>query len=320
MVVRSAHGTSTQPGVAQPGTAQPAAARPKRAGSAAPAEQVEPWQDLSEDYRRAAGRMIEFHMMSEIVGPVHEFRWVPRAPSLHAKQVFAAKSQDEIGHGLMLLRVCEDLTGKSRADYMEQILDGPPRFMNIFHYPWDEWVDPAIVAWLIDGAEIERQATLLRSSYGPYARAMRKIVKEEGFHHHCGRYLVEQMMAGSPAQRSAVQRGVERWWLRTLAMFGPSDENSKHGPTLMAFGLKLSHNEALRQSFLTKYVPQIRAMGVEIPDGNLGRDEETGRWTYTEPDWAEFSSLLRGGSPVGADLQRELREARGASAWLLAAA
>jgi ring-1,2-phenylacetyl-CoA epoxidase subunit PaaA len=264
--------------------------------------------------------MIEFHMMSEIVGPVHEFRWVPRAPSLHAKLVFAAKSQDEIGHGLMLMRVCEDLTGKSRAEYIEQILDGPPRFMNIFHYPWDEWVDPAIVAWLIDGAEIERQATLLRSSYGPYARAMRKIVKEEGFHHHCGRYLIGQMMDGTPGQRSAVQRGVDRWWLRTLAMFGPSDENSKHGPTLMAYGLKLSHNEALRQSFLTKYVPQIRAMGVEVPDDKLSRDEETGRWTYTEPDWAEFSSLLRGGSPVGADLQRELREARGANAWLLAAA
>jgi ring-1,2-phenylacetyl-CoA epoxidase subunit PaaA len=295
-------------------------AQQKRAQSVPRVEQVEPWQDLSEDYRRAAARMIEFHMMSEIVGPVHEFRWVPRAPSLHAKLVFAAKSQDEIGHGLMLMRVCEDLTGKSRAEYIEQILDGPPRFMNIFHYPWDEWVDPAIVAWLIDGAEIERQATLLRSSYGPYARAMRKIVKEEGFHHHCGRYLIGQMMDGTPGQRSAVQRGVDRWWLRTLAMFGPSDENSKHGPTLMAYGLKLSHNEALRQSFLTKYVPQIRAMGVEVPDDKLSRDEETGRWTYTEPDWAEFSSLLRGGSPVGADLQRELREARGANAWLLAAA
>lgn len=281
-------------------------------------DRVEPWMDLDEDYRRAAGRMIEFHMMSEVVGPVHEFRWVPRAPSLQAKLVFSAKSQDEIGHGLMLMRVCEDLTGKTRAQYIEEILDGPPRFMNIFHYPWDEWVDPAIVAWLIDGAEIERQATLLRSSYGPYARAMKKIVKEEGFHHHCGRYLIEQMMAGTPQQRAAVQRGVERWWPRTLAMFGPPDEHSKHGPELIRFGLKLSNNDALRQSWLTKFVPQIRAMGVEVPDDDLAFDEEARHWSYTEPDWAEFSSLLRGGSPVGSDLQRQLREARGPNAWLLA--
>lgn len=281
-------------------------------------DRVEPWMDLDDDYRRAATRMIEFHMMSEVVGPVHEFHWVPRAPSLHAKLVFAAKSQDEIGHGLMLMRVCEDLTGKTRAQYVEEILDGPPRFMNIFHYPWDEWVDPAIVAWLIDGAEIERQATLLRSSYGPYARAMKKIVKEEGFHHHCGRYLIEQMMAGTPQQRAAVQRGVERWWPRTLAMFGPPDEHSKHGPELIRFGLKLSNNDALRQSWLTKFVPQIRAMGVEVPDDALAYDEQTRRWSYTEPDWSEFSSLLRGGSPVGAELQRKLREARGPHAWLLA--
>jgi ring-1,2-phenylacetyl-CoA epoxidase subunit PaaA len=282
--------------------------------------QVEPWMDLDDEYRAAAARMIEFHMMSEIVGPVHEFRWVPRAPSLHAKQVFAAKSQDEIGHGLMLLRVCEDLTGKTRAQYLEEILDGPPRFMNIFHYPWAEWVDPAIVAWLIDGAEIERQATLIRSSYGPYARAMRKIVKEEGFHHHCGRFLIGQMMAGTPAQRQAVQRGLDRWWLRTLAMFGPPDEHSKHGPKLMALGLKLSNNDALRQSWLTKFVPQIHAMGLDIPDDKLAYDEATGRWSHSEPDWDEFKGLLRGGSPVGGQLQKELRDARGLSSWLTKAA
>ena len=281
---------------------------------------LEPWMDLDEDYRAAAARMMEFHMMSEVVGPVHEFRWVPKAPSLQAKLIFAAKSQDEVGHGLMLMRVCEDLTGKTRREYVEELLEGPPRFMNIFHYPWDEWVDPAIVAWLIDGAEIERQATLLRSSYGPYARAMRKILKEEGFHHHCGRYLVETMMAGTASQQQAVQRGVERWWLRTLAMFGPSDENSTHGAKLMAYGLKLSRNEDLRQSWLTKFVPQIRAMGVEVPDDNLAYDEQTARWSYTQPDWEEFRSLLRGGSPVGGELQRELRQARGLNAWLLEAA
>lgn len=280
-------------------------------------EQVEPWMDLDEDYRQAAARMIEFHMMSELVGPVHEFRWVPKAPSLHAKLVFAAKSQDEVGHGLMLMRVCQDLTGKSRRTYLEEILEGPPRFMNIFHYPWDEWVDPAIVAWLIDGAEIERQATLIRSSYGPYARAMRKIVKEEGFHHHAGRFLIEQMMAGNSAQQAAVQHGVERWFSRTLAMFGPPDSASTHGARSIAYGLKLSWNEDLRQSWLTKFVPQIRGMGLEIPDDRLAYDPSSERWSYTEPDWEEFRSLLRGGSPVGGDLQRDLRRARGLNAWLL---
>jgi ring-1,2-phenylacetyl-CoA epoxidase subunit PaaA len=277
----------------------------------------ERWQDLPEDYVREASRMIEFHMMSEIVGPVHEFAWVPKAPSIEAKLIFAAKSQDEIGHGLMLLRVCEDLTGTSRAEYMERILDGPPRFMNIFHYPWDSWADPAIVAWLIDGAEIERQATLTRSSYGPYARAMRKIVKEEGFHHHCGRYLIGQMVAAGPAQKREVQDAVARWWPRTLAMFGPRE--STHGAKLMSIGMKLSDNEALRQSWLTKFVPQIHAMGLEIPDDRLAFDETTRTWSYTEPDWAEFRSLLRGGSPIGADLQRRMKQARWVNRWLEAA-
>lgn len=284
----------------------------------AAATRFERWQDLPEDYVREAARMMEFHMMSEIVGPVHEFGWVPKAPSLEAKLIFAAKSQDEVGHGLMLLRVCEDLTGTSRAQYMEQILEGPPRFMNIFHYPWDSWADPAIVAWLIDGAEIERQATLTRSSYGPYARAMRKIVKEEGFHHHCGRYLVAQMVAAGPAQKREVQHAVDRWWPRTLAMFGPPDGQSTHGATLMSMGLKLSRNEDLRQSWLTKFVPQIHTMGLDIPDDAVTQDDDTGTWSYTAPDWDEFRSLLRGGSPIGEDLQRRMKQSRWVNRWLLA--
>jgi ring-1,2-phenylacetyl-CoA epoxidase subunit PaaA len=261
--------------------------------------------------------MMEFHMMSELVGPVHEFWWVPRAPSLEAKLVFAAKSQDEVGHGLGLLRVCEDLTGRSRESYLEQILEGPPRFMNIFHYPWEHWADPVIVAWLIDGAEIERQTTLLKSSYGPYARAMKKIVKEEGFHYHCGRYLAARMVEAGPAPKRSLQDALERWWPRILSMFGPHDSASTHGAQLIAFGLKLSENEVLRQSYLTKFVPRIKEMGLELTDDRLAFDEETGTWSYTEPDWEEFRSLLRGGSPVGADLQRTLREARFTNRWLL---
>lgn len=276
----------------------------------------EAYHDLPENYRREAARMFEFHMMSEIIGPVHEFWWVPRAPSIEAKLIFAAKSQDEVGHGLALLRVCEDLTGKTRAEYMEDMLEGPPRFMNIFHYPWDEWADPAIVAWLIDGAEIERQTTLLNSSYAPYARAMKKIVKEEGFHHHAGKYLIEQMIQAGPSQKRKVQEGVNRWWSRTLAMFGPPDHMSSHGSTLMRIGLKLSQNEVLRQHWLTKFVPQIEGYGLEIPDDQLAYDEETDTWSYTMPDWDEFRSLLRGGSPVGADLQKALREGRGRNAWV----
>ena len=276
----------------------------------------EAWEDLPGAYRREAARMMEFHMMSEIVGPVHEFRWVPRAPSLEAKLVFAAKSQDEVGHGLGLLRVCEDLTGKSRSQYVEEILEGPPRFMNVFHYAWDEWADPAIVAWLVDGAEIERQMTLLNSSYAPYARAMKKIVKEEGFHHQAGRYLIARMMEAGPRQRAKVQEGVVRWWPRILAMFGPPDQQSSHGQVLIRFGLKLSENEVLRQSWLTRFVPEIREMGLVIPD-DVVFDDEAQRWTYDPPDWDEFKSLLRGGSPYGDELQRALREARGQNRWFL---
>lgn len=278
-------------------------------------EKVEPWEDLPEEYLAEASRMIEFHMMSEIVGPVHEFWWVPKAPTLEAKMIFAAKSQDEVGHGLGLLRVCEDLTGKTRAEYMEEILEGPPRFMNIFHYPWDHWTDPAMVAWLIDGAEIERQTTLLNSSYGPYARAMKKIVKEEGFHYHCGRHLIAQWVESGAHQRRQVQEALERWWPRILSMFGPPDEHSKHGAVLMRYGLKLSRNEDLRQSWLTKFIPRITEMGLEVTDDALAFDEETQRWSYTDPDWEEFRSLLRGGSPVGADLQRALRDARMVNRW-----
>jgi len=280
-------------------------------------QRVEPWMEVPAEYVTAAARMMEFHMMSEIVGPVHEFNWVAKAPSLESKLIFSAKSQDEIGHGLGLMRVCEDLTGKSRADYVEEMLDGPPRFMNIFHYPWDRWADPVIVAWLIDGAEIERQTTLMKSSYGPYARAMKKIVREEGFHYHCGRHLASRMVAAGPSQKRELQDALERWFPRILAMFGPKDENSTHGKTLIGFGLKLSKNEQLRQSYLTKFVPRILEMGLELTDENLRRDEQTGTWSYTEPDWNEFRGLLRGGSPVGMQLQKQLRDSRALNRWLL---
>jgi len=277
----------------------------------------EPWQEIPEVYAQEAARMMEFHMTSELIGSAHEYRWVARAPSLEAKLVMSAKTQDEVGHTLALIRVCEDLTGKSRRQYMEEILEGPPRFMNIFHYPWDDWADPAIASWLADGAEIKRQTTLLRSSYGPYARAMKKIVKEEGFHHQAGRYLVRRMVDGGPAQRQRAQRALDRWWPRILAMFGPSGSASRHGEVMLAFQLKLSSNEDLRQSFLSTFVQKIIQMGLEIPDDKLRFDEETGVWHYTEPDWDEFRSLLRGGSPYGEEVQRKLRNARRGSAWFL---
>lgn len=280
-------------------------------------KRLEPSMGLPQEFITAAARMMEFHMMSEIVGPVHEFWWVPRAPSLEAKMIFSAKSQDEVGHGLGLLRVCEDLTGRSRASYVEEMLDGPPRFMNVFHYPWDEWADPVLVAWLIDGAEIERQTTLMKSSYGPYARAMKKIVKEEGFHYHCGRHLASRMMEAGPSQQRKLQEALNRWMPRILSMFGPRDEVSTHGAQLIQYGLKLSKNEVLRQSYLTKFVPRILAMGLEIPDDKMKFDEETQMWSYTEPNWEEFRSLLRGGSPVGAKLQQDLKKSRALNRWLL---
>ncbi|RNL62877.1 1,2-phenylacetyl-CoA epoxidase subunit A [Nocardioides marmoriginsengisoli] len=277
----------------------------------------EPWHDLPDAYRAEAARMMEFHMMSELVGPVHEYRWVPRAPSFEAKLILSAKTQDEVGHGLALIRVCEDLTGKTRSEYMEEILEGPPRFMNIFHYPWDDWADPVVAAWLADGAEITRQTTLLKSSYGPYARAMKKIVKEEGFHHQAGRYLMHRMVGAGPSQKRMAQEAVNRWWPRILSMFGPRASASKHGEVLLSFQLKIAENEELRQNFLSTFVPKIKRMGLEIPDDAVVLDEETGLWGYTEPDWDEFKGLLRGGSPYGEELQRSLRNARRGSQWFM---
>ncbi|TQC42962.1 1,2-phenylacetyl-CoA epoxidase subunit A [Rhodococcus sp. WS4] len=280
-------------------------------------EKFEPRREIPELYAREAARMMEFHMMSELIGSAHEFEWIARAPSLEAKLVISAKTQDEVGHALALIRVCEDLTGKTRRQYMEEALEGPPRFMNIFHYPWDDWADPAVAAWLADGAEIQRQTTLLRSSYGPYARAMKKIVKEEGFHHQAGRYLIRRMVDGGPSQKRRAQEAVNRWWPRIMAMFGPSGSASKHGEVMLALQLKIVGNEELRQSYLSTYVQKIHQMGLEIPDDKLRRDEETGIWEYTEPDWDEFRSLLRGGSPYGEEVQRKLRNARGGSRWFM---
>lgn len=277
----------------------------------------EPWQDLPELYVTEASRMMEFHMTSELIGSTQEYRWIPHAPSLESKLIMTAKAQDEIGHCLGLIRVCEDLTGKSRRDYMEQILEGPPRFMNIFHYPWDDFADPAIASWLADGAEIKRQTTLLKSSYGPYARAMKKIVKEEGFHYQAGRYLIKRMVEAGPSQHRIAQEALERWWPRILAMFGPKGAASSHGDTMIALQLKLADNEDLRQVFLAQFVPEIREMGLEIPDDKVVYDEETEMWGYTEPDWDEFKGLLRGGSPYGQEVQRRLREARHTSKWFL---
>lgn len=278
----------------------------------------EPWHDLPETYRSEASRMIQFHMTSELIGSTQEYRWVPHAPSLESKLILSAKTQDEVGHCLALMRVCEDLTGRSRRDYMEEILEGPPRFMNIFHYPWDEWADPAIASWLADGAEIKRQTTLLRTSYGPYARAMKKIVKEEGFHYQAGRYLIRRIVEAGPAERRRAQEALDRWWPRILAMFGPRGSASKHGAVLIAFQLKLVDNEELRQSFLTQFVPEIAEMGLEVPDDECRYDDEAGVWHYTEPDWEEFRNLLKGGSsPYGEELQRQLRTARGQTRWFM---
>lgn len=277
----------------------------------------EPGPDLPQAYVDEASRMMEFHMTSELIGSTHEFGWVPKAPSLDAKLVLSAKTQDELGHTLALIRVCEDLTGKTRRQYMEQVLEGPPRFMNIFHYPWDDWSDPAVAAWLADGAEIKRQTTLLRSSYGPYARAMKKIVKEEGFHHQAGRYMIRGMVNGGPSQKRRAQDAVTRWWPRIMAMFGPSGAESTHGQIMLDFQLKMVSNEELRQSYLTLFVPKIEQMGLEVPDDAVKRDPETGVWSYTEPDWDEFRALLRGGSPYGEEIQRKLRNSRRATAWFL---
>lgn len=278
-------------------------------------EKIEPGDWMPERYRTGLIRMISQHAHSEVIGALPEGTWIPYAPTFKRKMALIAKVQDEIGHGQMLYRAAETL-GPSREEMVNQLLTGQAIYSNVFNYPAETWADIAIIGWLIDGAAIVNQTKLLLGSYGPYARAMERICFEEGFHLKQGYDSVCHLMAGTEKQRAMVQDALNRWWPPIMTFFGPRDKDSVHSGDLMRWKVKIKSNDELRQEFLTKFVPKIRAFDLVIPDPELRFDEEKGEWLFTEPDWDEFKRVIRGDGPMNKERLGVRRLAHEEGRWV----
>ena len=293
-----------------PDSAAPPAAQPQtlpRDGPDAPAQarfeamidadgRIEPQDWMPEAYRKTLVRQISQHAHSEIVGMLPEGNWISRAPSLKRKAILIAKVQDEGGHGLYLYSAAETL-GTSRDQMLDALHTGRAKYSSIFNYPTLGWADIGVIGWLVDGAAIMNQIPLCRCSYGPYARAMIRICKEESFHQRQGFENLMTMMQGTPAQRGMVQDAVNRWWWPVLAMFGPPDADSPHSAQGIRWGIKRISNDDLRQRFVDATVPQAAVLGVTLPDPDLRWNEETQHHDYGAIDWDEFWATVNGNGP-----------------------
>lgn len=259
---------------------------------------------MPEEYRRQCLRLIVTHANSEIMGALPEREWVPRAPGLQRKLAVLSKVQDEIGHAQLIYRVAEDLgrpLGVTRDSMIADLIAGRAKFHNVFSYPAPTWADVGIIAWLVDGAALETQGALLRTSYAPYARILRRICAEEAIHLKHGEDIVLTLAAGTSLQRQMLQQALERWWRPILHFFGPPDEQSPNAAVAIRWRIRVATNEELRQGFLRKYVPKIQTLGLQIPDPDLHYDAGAQRWIYSDPDWEEFWRVIRGGGPRTAD-------------------
>ena len=259
-------------------------------------ERIEPKEWMPEGYRKTLIRQIGQHAHSEIVGQLPEGNWITRAPTLERKAILLAKVQDEAGHGLYLYCAAETL-GVSRDELYEALHEGRMKYSSIFNYPTLTWADIGAVGWLVDGAAIMNQVPLQRCSYGPYARAMVRICKEESFHQRQGFDIMMKMANGTPEQKEMAQDALNRFWGPSLMMFGPSDEHSVHSAQSMAWKIKMNGNDELRQKFVDLTAPQAEFLGLTIPDPDLKWNEERGHYDYSEPDWDEFFEVLRGNGP-----------------------
>lgn len=263
-------------------------------------ERIEPKDWMPDGYRKTLIRQISQHAHSEIVGQLPEGNWITRAPTLERKAILLAKVQDEAGHGLYLYCAAETL-GVSRDELTEMLLDGRMKYSSIFNYPTLTWADMGAVGWLVDGAAIMNQVPLQRTSYGPYARAMVRICKEESFHQRQGYDIMMKMAQGSDAQKRMAQDALNRYWYPSLMMFGPSDKESVHSTQSMKWRIKINSNDELRQKFVDQTVPQAEYLGLTVPDENLRLNEETGNYEFSEPDWNEFFEVLNGNGPCNAE-------------------
>jgi ring-1,2-phenylacetyl-CoA epoxidase subunit PaaA len=282
-------------------------------------DRIEPRDWMPDGYRKTMIRQIAQHAHSEIIGMQPEGNWITRAPSLRRKAILLAKVQDEAGHGMYLYAAAETL-GADRADLTERLIDGRQKYSSIFNYPTLSYADVGVIGWLVDGAAICNQVPLCRSSYGPYARAMVRICKEESFHQRQGYELLLTMMRGSDAQKAMVQESVNRFWWPSLMMFGPPDAQSPNTERSMAWGIKRHTNDDLRQRFVDMTVPQADRLGVTLPDDKLRWNEARGHYDFGEVDWAEFKAVVSGAGPCNADRIARRQAAHGAGSWVREAA
>ncbi|MGG5809390.1 1,2-phenylacetyl-CoA epoxidase subunit PaaA [Falsiroseomonas sp. CW058] len=282
-------------------------------------EKVEPNDWMPEAYRRTLTRQISQHAHSEIVGMLPEGNWITRAPSLRRKAALLAKVQDEGGHGLYLYAAAETL-GTSREELVDQLLSGKAKYSSIFNYPTLTWADIGAIGWLVDGAAIMNQIPLCRTSFGPYARAMIRICKEESFHQRQGYEIMLTLCRGTAQQKAMAQDALDRWWWPCLMMFGPPDAVSEHTDQSMRWKIKRFTNDALRQQFIDATVPQGHHLGLAFPDPELRFDEATGHWRHGPIDWAEFRRILAGDGPCNRERLEARRRAHAEGAWVRDAA
>jgi ring-1,2-phenylacetyl-CoA epoxidase subunit PaaA len=282
-------------------------------------QRIEPRDWMPDKYRATMIRQIAQHAHSEIIGMQPEGQWITRAPSLRRKAILLAKVQDEAGHGLYLYSAAETL-GADRRDLTGQLITGRQKYSSIFNYPTLSFADVGVIGWLVDGAAICNQVPLCRSSYGPYARAMIRICKEESFHQRQGYELLMTMMAGTDGQRAMVQGAVDRWWWPSLMMFGPPDTDSPNTAQSMAWKIKRHTNDELRQRFVDMTAPQADALGVSLPDPDLSWNPEREHYDFGAIDWSELKRVISGDGPCNAERIARRKEADENGAWVREAA
>ena len=280
---------------------------------------IEPQDWMPDAYRKTLVRQISQHAHSEIVGMLPEGNWISRAPSLKRKAILMAKVQDEAGHGLYLYSAAETL-GTSRDQMLDALHTGRAKYSSIFNYPTLTWADVGVIGWLVDGAAIMNQIPLCRCSYGPYARAMVRVCKEESFHQRQGYEALLVMMTGTQEQKAMVQDAVNRWWWKCLAMFGPPDADSPNSAQGMRWGIKRISNDDLRQKFVDATVPQAKVLGVTLPDPDLKWNEERQHHDYGAIDWDEFWATVNGNGPCNKERLNTRVKAWNEGAWVREAA
>lgn len=282
-------------------------------------DRVEPRDPMPDEYRRTLVRQIAQHAHSEIIGMQPEGNWISRAPSLRRKAILMAKVQDEAGHGLYLYAAAETL-GVDREDLLDQLHTGRQKYSSIFNYPTLSWADVGAIGWLVDGAAIVNQVPLCRCSYGPYARAMVRVCKEESFHQRQGFEILHTLSHGTAAQRAMAQDAVDRYWWPALMMFGPPDADSTHSAQSMAWGIKRFSNDELRQRFIDMTVPQAEALGLTLPDPELRWNPDRGHYDSGPIDFTELFEVVQGNGPCNAQRMAHRVRAHEEGAWVREAA